>query len=150
MFLTKYGHNSWEFLMINLKKMTWDHFAFDRMDIFLKKIYRHQSRVFLRQWMSFRQNMGMRPSIFRENRKEMASYKLFWHIIYCSFDRIDVLNQIWAWLHGVVHENFLNNDMRAPCFFNFTFFDYMGMTVVCFPRMDVFLTEYGDDRSDFL
>ena len=76
--------------------------------------------------------MGMRASIFRENRKEMASYKLFWPIIFCSFDRIDVFNQIWAWLHGVVHKKILNNDMRAPCFLNFTF-----------------LTKYGHDSSLF-
>ena len=137
--------------------MTWDHFAFDRMDVF-KKIYRHQSSVFLRQWTSFGQNMGMRASIFRENRKEMASYKLFWPIIFCSFDRIDVFNQIWAWLHEVLDEKNLNNDMRAPCFLNFTFFDqiwawqkgvsnyYIGKSTWehgVFERMDFFWQNMG-------
>ena len=75
--------------MKNLKKNTWEHSVFERMNVF---------------W----QNMGMRAE-FLENRRFCTKYGYdgsgffpeksekksdffftFWPIMYCSFDRIDI------------------------------------------------------------
>ena len=47
-FFNKYGHDWIGFLMKNLKKMTWEHCVFERMDIFFTK-YGHENNVFFKE-----------------------------------------------------------------------------------------------------
>ena len=46
-----------------------------------------------------------RSDFFLKNRKKRASYQLFWPIIQCRFDTIDVFfDQTWALQEGVFHD----------------------------------------------
>ena len=65
----------------------WEHCVFKKIDVFLTKYGRESSDFFLK------------------NRKKMASYQLFWPIIQCRFDTIDVFfDQTWALQEGVFHD----------------------------------------------
>ena len=120
--------------MKKLKKMTWEHRVFEIMDVFLTK-YGHESSVIFLEWAFFWQNMGMRVDIFSwKIGNKGASFRLFWPIIYCSFDKIDVFfDQIWACQHGVFHEKF----------------EKMTWEHCIFKRMNVFLTKYRHWSSVF-
>ena len=64
-----------------IKKMTWEHSVFQRMDDFWIK-YWYESIVFFGEWRFFWQNLGMRAVIFFvKNRKGRGSYWLFWPMI---------------------------------------------------------------------
>ena len=59
--------------MINLKKMTWDYFAFDRMDVFFKKIIGMRAECFLENGPIFDKIWASEHRFFRKNRKESAT-----------------------------------------------------------------------------
>ena len=80
------------------EKMTWEHFVFKRVDVFLTK-YRHESYLFLEN-ERFWQNMDMRAVIFSwEIGKKGHPIDFFWPIIEFSFDRI------YVFLTNHVHES---------------------------------------------
>ena len=110
------GIRVWGFYEKKNEKMTWEHFVFKRVDVFLTK-YRHESYLFLEN-ERFWQNMDMRAVIFSwEIGKKGHPIDFFWPIIECSFDRI------YVFLTNHVHESreffmkkLKKRDMRAPCF----------------------------------
>ena len=116
----------------NLTKMTWENRVFERLDVLFTK-YEHESSLFYREWALL--SYGLREMIFSwKLRKKRASYLLFWSIMYCRFDRINVfLDQIWAWQQEVFHKILKQITWKH----------------IVFERMNVFLTKYGHEISVF-
>jgi len=68
------------------KKMKWEHFVFERMNVFLMK-YGHESSVVLRKWMFFNKIWVWEHLFFCEKSEKKGILLTFFP---CSFDRIDV------------------------------------------------------------
>ena len=99
----------------------------------------HQSTVFLSEWTFFWQNMDFTAVSFLENgrfftkyghengvlcvknRKRRASYRLFWPIILCSFDRIYVFWSIMG-IRGFFMKSFKKMKWEHCVFERWTFF----------------------------
>ena len=57
-------------------------------------------------------NLGLELCFFLEISEKWYPIEFFWAIILCSFDRIDVFEQIWE-RAGVFMKKFEKNDMLA-------------------------------------
>ena len=72
------------------EKMIWEQAVFERMDVFWQKVGM-RSMSFLENGGFFWQNMGTRSVIFSLKSEISVPYWLLRPIMWCSFDRIDVM-----------------------------------------------------------
>ena len=76
--------------MKKLKKITWEQRVFEIMDVFLTK-YGHETSVIFFGMGIFLTKYGHESwYFFVKIVNKGVSFRLFWPIIYCSFDKIDV------------------------------------------------------------
>jgi len=68
-----------EFFHTNLKKMTWEHYVLERMDVFSTKM--GITSVFFKEWTFFTKYWHESDGFFLTNWKKRASYWFFWSII---------------------------------------------------------------------
>ena len=124
--------------------------CFERLDVFSTK-YGHAIYVFFTEWTVFH-NMGTKALIFSWKIEKWASYWIFWPIKECSFVRIGISHQLCEWWQGFFMRNLKKMGIRAPCFWEKRrfFWQNMSMRATWFLEgLDVFLTKYGRESSDF-